>query len=304
MKIRVVAALNAEELAGVGRTIAEATAADDRSPVSEATLLHLRRADEHQQVQHVLAEADGRVVGYGVLLPIEGPQPRVAELAVCPPYRGRGIGHTIITRLLDLVAPLDLALWAHGRDSHAAPLARSMGFDRQRTLLQMRRSLTRQLPTARFPDGYAVRTFAPGADDAVFLAANAAAFTDLPDQGGWNRADLEARLTAPWFDAGGFFLLHDASGALAGFHWTKEHRPESLGEIYVLAVVPGFQGKGLATPLAVHGLRHLRARGMTTAMLYVDESNGAAVGLYERLGFGVWDVDVLYVRAAAGHSAG
>lgn len=299
MTIRVVTALRADELADVNRTIAEATAADDRSPVSEETLLHLRIPDLDQRVQHVLAEADNRIVGYGVLIPTDGPQPQVAEIAVAPSYRGRGIGQAVIIRLLELVGGDRLALWAHGRDAHAAPLARAMGFDRQRTLLQMRRSLTSRLPAADLPAGYIVRTFRPGDDDARFLTSNAAAFVDLPDQGGWTQADLDARLAEPWYDPNGFLLLESAEGVLAGFHWTKLHTPEPLGEIYVLAVVPSFQGEGLAVPLAARGLRHLRDRGATTAMLYVDESNAAAVRLYQNIGFAEWDVDVLYARTGS-----
>lgn len=299
MTVRVVCSLSPAELAQINATIAAATDADDRSPVSEETLLHLRTPERGHRVQHVLAELDDQVVGYGVLIPTEGPQRSVAELAVAPAHRGRGIGHAIVGALLELVEPGDLRLWAHGRDAHAAALARSMGFDRQRTLLQMRRSLTSRLPAAVLPADFTLRTFRPGLDDQAFLAANAAAFVDLPDQGGWTQADLAARLQEPWFDASGFFLLLDPQDRLAGFHWTKMHPPEPLGEVYVLGVVPWFQGRGLAAGLAQCGLRHLRSAGATTAMLYVDEANASAVRLYQRLGFSVWDVDVLYTRPAS-----
>jgi mycothiol synthase len=96
-----------------------------------------------------------------------------------------------------------------------------------------------------------------------------------------------------------------ADGRLLGFHWTKEHpaqrradgsQQEPIGEIYVLGVDPGGHRRGLGASLSVAGLRHLQGRGLGEAMLYVDESNTAAVALYERLGFDVWSTDVSYQR--------
>src|SRR5436305_395896 len=79
------------------------------------------------------------------------------------------------------------------------------------------------------------------------------------------------RAAQPWFDPDGF-LLHERDGALAGFCWTKVHPgyDPPLGEIYVIAVHPDFQGQGLGRALAVAGLDWLADRGLGTAMLYVD----------------------------------
>ncbi|MBB2909228.1 mycothiol synthase [Streptosporangium becharense] len=88
---------------------------------------------------------------------------------------------------------------------------------------------------------------------------------------------------------------------LAGFHWTKvhgdgEHAHEPIGEVYVVGVDPAEQGGGLGRSLTLAGLDHLRSRGLAQVMLYVDESNTAAIRLYEGLGFTRWDIDVMYQK--------
>jgi mycothiol synthase len=44
------------------------------------------------------------------------------------------------------------------------------------------------------------------------------------------------------------------------------------------------------------GLRHLADAGLTTVLLYVDESNTAAVALYRRQGFEIYQADINYRR--------
>ena len=86
---------------------------------------------------------------------------------------------------------------------------------------------------------------------------------------------------------------------MAGFHWTKEHRDpgaEPVGEVYVLAVDPAYQGRGLGPALTLAGLQHLRSRGLSTVMLYVDGDNAPAIATYRRLGFERVALDVMYAR--------
>jgi mycothiol synthase len=66
----------------------------------------------------------------------------------------------------------------------------------------------------------------------------------------------------------------------------------------VLGVDPDEQGTGLGRALTLIGLRYLRDRGMPVVMLYVEESNAAAIGLYESLGFSRAASDVMYRRDA------
>ena len=87
---------------------------------------------------------------------------------------------------------------------------------------------------------------------------------------------------------------------MIGFHWTKVHpaggQGSPIGEVYVVGVDPGQQGGGLGRALTLAGLAHLRHLGLTRVMLYVDESNTAAVTMYTSLGFSRWSTDVMYRR--------
>ncbi len=181
--------------------------------------------------------------------------------------------------------------WATDLD-HA--LAARLGLDPDRRLLHMRVPL----PVAATTD-VDVRPFRPGADDATWLAVNNAAFAWHGEQGGWTLATLQQRQQEPWFDPAGF-LIHEREGRMAAFCWTKMH-PDAVGEIYVIAVHPDFHGLGLGKALTVAGLHSLHRAGATTAMLFVDADNTAAVGLYHHLGFVVDSAKQAYRRPDSPH---
>ena len=192
-----------------------------------------------------------------------------------------------------------LRLWAHGSASVASEAALRAGLAPMRTLLQLRRSLT-DLPSTepRLPAGVRIRPFVVGQDEAGWLAVNARAFAEHPEQGNWTEQDLADRLSAPWFDPAGFLLAERDSrrGGLAGFHWTKVHNDNGarIGEVYVLGIDPSAQGLGLGSALLTAGLQHLRQAGLDTVLLYVEESNGAAIHLYARAGFSTFATDIQY----------
>ena len=286
---RIAAALTPSETAQALAIIDTVTKTDGQPPLSEHTLFHVRAGDSDHS-QHVLALRDGVIVGYGHLGPAHF-HPPVLELAVDPAHREYGVTRAIV-KAARAHTDGPLQLWAHGEAAPVASLAALLGFVETRTIWQMRRSLADPLPDAPMPDGFALRTFLPGIDDAEVLAVNARAFAAHPEQGAWTADDLRQRQAEPWFDAAGF-LVAEHDGRIAGFHWTKVHGHDH-GEVYVVAVDPGFGGLGLGRALTVAGLAHLRGRGLDEALLYVDETNAPAIALYESLGFARTDVDVLY----------
>jgi len=259
--------------------------------------------------------AGGRLVGYAQLDAQldgggggdggDGGGGATGELAVHPEYRRRGIGGELVRALMErsgadgATCGRRLQVWAHGAHPAAARLAQRYGFTVTRTLWRMRRSLLEPpLDEPSWPDGVRVRPFRVGRDEAAFVEVNNKAFAWHPEQGGWDVEQVRAREALPWFDAAGFLLAVQtgtdaATDRILGFHWTKVHSAE-LGEVYVLGVDPAEHGRGLGAPLTLAGLQHLRARGMSTVMLYTEADNAPAVHTYERLGFTHWDTDVAY----------
>ncbi len=294
--------LHPGQVRAVRALVDRAQAADGGSPLSEHVLLHLPHGGD-AGVHHLLVDDEGRLVGYAHLDVTDAVAGSSAELIVAPDARGHGVGKALVAELLEHSPDGRLRLWAHGEHPAAAVLAGRMGFTRSRVLLQLRRSLVEPLPEVALPAGIAVRTFRVGQDEQAWTALNNRAFASHPDQGGWGPQEIELREAEPWFDPAGFFLA-ERDGTLVGFHWTKVHGAhqtgrdghahEPIGEVYIVGVDPAEQGRRLGPALTLLGLHSLRERGLGSVLLYVDESNTAAVRVYERLGFTRHATDVCY----------
>ncbi|MGW7362583.1 mycothiol synthase [Streptomyces sp. NPDC054841] len=284
--------LTPDQAEAVLHLLSVAARADGMQAVSEQGRLQLRHG-RREGVRHFLLTVAGDLRGYAQLEdtdPVEAP---AAELVVHPGHRGRGHGRALGNALL-ATSGKRLRMWAHGGKSAARHLAQVLGLTLFRELRQLRRPLSPlDIPDPVLPEGVTIRSFVPGQDDAAWLAVNAAAFAHHPEQGAVTQRDLDDRKEEPWFDPKGFFLA-EREGELLGFHWTKVHAEEQLGEVYVLGIRPDAQGTGLGKALTAVGLRHLAAQRLPTAMLYVDADNTAGLRVYEGLGFTTHEVDLMY----------
>ena len=267
----------------------------ENPPFNDQTLMTLASADAAaNQVAATVWDSDQMI---GAAISNDG----VMEMAVAPDYRGQGLGTALLEQLRGLFADNDSAgtfndlnVWAHGQHPAAGALAAKAGFTPVRELWKMSIPASTDFPAAEWADGITWRTFQVGQDEQAWLELNAEAFADHPEQGKMTLADLQARQQEPWFRADGFFLAEDHTGAepkLVGFHWTKLEPP--VGEVYVVGVSPHAQGKGLGKSLTLVGLNFLKEHAEVIE-LYVDAENTAAVSLYQKLGFTVASVDVMY----------
>ena len=289
LTISVAQQLSDQEINSVRHLVAAAEAVDQIRALNEAALLQLRRP--HPTTRHLLANADGELLGYAQLE--SRTEWSAGQLLVSPDHRGEGVGTQLLKQLI-MESSTPLRVWAMGDTPAARALATAAGMVRQRELLIMERGLDDELPEPVAPPGVEIRTFVPGQDEQEWLKVNAAAFANHPEQAHIDMDDLADRMAEPWFDPKGFFVaIQDR--AMIGFHWTKQHQ-DQLGEVYVLGVAPWAAGSGLGKALLLTGLHSLQRRGNSRVKLYVEADHKVAIELYLTYGFATVSRDVMYAQ--------
>jgi mycothiol synthase len=279
------------ELTAIEEIVRASADADGAEPLDEGAWRRLRHHADELDVR--VEPGAGFVITDGDLM----------HLVVDPSHRRHGIGARLLRDTLGHRSGPWLA-WSHGDHPAAAALARRTGFARVRELWVMRRRVAQTSDRPFVPaladlgsDRTEFRTFQPG-DEAELLRVNAAAFAHHPEQGSMDAAELAERMAEPWFDPADLYVAVER-GRMHGFHWTKRHSA-TLGEVYVVAIDPAAQGRGLGQTLVSWGLHMLRARGVEEVLLYVESDNAPAVHVYEKQGFthAASDTHVMYERAA------
>ncbi|MBD3884555.1 GNAT family N-acetyltransferase [Phormidium tenue FACHB-886] len=77
--------------------------------------------------------------------------------------------------------------------------------------------------------------------------------------------------------------------SIVGFVAVRLHLEDSMGEIYMVAVDPDFQGRGIGSALIEFAIAQMKAAGMSIAMVETggDPGHAAARHTYEKAGFGL-----------------
>ena len=211
------------------------------------------------------------------------------QVGVHPGHRREGVGTELLTEALSSYP--DFTAWAFGTLPGADELAARVRMEPVRQLLRMERPLA---PAGQAPaeaEGYEIVTYDP-ADREAIVAINAAAFSHHPEQGRLTVAEFEDLTRQDWFDPAGLFVAR-RDGEVAGFHWTKQHG-DGLGEVYVIAVGPRHEGRGLGRALLERGLQWLAEQGDDRVQLYVEGSEERVVRIYRNAGFLTKQVDTSY----------
>ncbi len=259
----------------VDGVVAASRAADGESPLDEAGQLALRHGGDGLWIDDA---------GFALLRGTD------LDLAVAPDTRGHGVGASLARAAL-AEAPAGVTAWSHADHPAAAALARRLGFVAARALWVMQRVASPvEVPAVA---GVTIRGYRETDADEV-LRVNATAFAHHPEQGSMDAADLAERMAEPWFDPAGL-LVADSGDGLLGFHWTKQHS-DVVGEVYVVAVDPAAQGRGLGKALTAAGLAHLASLGVRRIILYVESDNTPAIATYAGLGFTHASTHVQYAR--------
>ncbi|MEM6753712.1 MAG: GNAT family N-acetyltransferase [Cyanobacteria bacterium P01_C01_bin.38] len=81
-------------------------------------------------------------------------------------------------------------------------------------------------------------------------------------------------------------------GSIVGFVAAKLHPEDSMGEIYMVAVEPDFQGQGIGSALIEFALDWMKNAGMSIAMVETASDSGheKARHTYEKVGFELFPI--------------
>lgn len=109
-----------------------------------------------------------------------------------------------------------------------------------------------------------------------------------PDWRGTQRTAVESVCADPEVPV---WVATEDSGTV-GFVALKLYREDRMGEIYMIAVDPDFQRRGIAAALTRHSLEWLKQSGMTTVMVETggDPGHAPARRTYESAGFRLFPV--------------
>jgi len=252
----------------------------------------------------LIAEADGRVVAFGLGFVVERDGALVAELGgdVDPAHRRSGIGTALFRRNLarlqvELAAdprpwPRELRSYTLDIEAGGIALLAAEGFVPVRFGYEMRRYLAGSLPDRSLPAGLELRPVTPEDHRRIFDADNEA-FEDHWGHRPPNDTDFAARFEGPEVDTSLWCVAWnggEVAGVVMNAIFADENEALGIrrGWLEHVSVRRPWRGRGVAKALCAASFRVLRDHGLDEAWLGVDGSNPTgAVALYEGLGFHV-----------------
>ncbi|HUS17366.1 MAG TPA: GNAT family N-acetyltransferase [Chloroflexia bacterium] len=287
----------AAEYPAVVRLINAADAVDGADDsTSEAEFRHWVASPTNAGCQFVAVAPGGAIVGYGDVHHQPGDDGAWGWVVVDPAWRLQGLG----TQLADCVrehARSMAVLWidfaVDVRLVEANRWLESLGYEPVRTYTRLRLGAADHVPLPDYPEGFTIRTFRTGADEATVCDILNLSFADHRNANVVSVEDMRNNLNRPGFQPDGLFLAETAEGEIAGLCWCQinedeiARRGEQVGWINDLGVAPAYRRAGLGRALLRGGIAWLRDQGMSFVDLWVEGSNKEARTLYTATGFTV-----------------
>ncbi len=250
---------------------------------------HRRNINPQQDVQ-VLPGDNGELVAFvqvGVFR--EGVARLNFEIAVHPDYRRQGIGTALYELVMERaertpIAQITTPVYTLPGESAGGvgTWLTQGGFHPGHSFWQMRFDSVAEAREPRFPEGIRVRTFNDmDHDPGIWSSLIMNSFGEAASAAG-----IIAQLSEPGVSRDGYFFAVDtATGREVG---TSRARidvvgGEEIGYIGTVGVLPPYRGRGIARALLVQTLSYLAGKGMSSATLFVEDSNTTARSLYEKL---------------------
>ncbi len=267
-------------------------AREGRAMTSQSLREWLGQPNCHPEEDMFLAVLAGELAGYGTLFREMEIGRAILGGCIHPDHRRRGIGSSLLARLLDHARELGAPV-VHVRIPQRMKAARTFverrSFEAVHQEWEMRLELRSRPRPAQLPPGFGHRPFRPGDESMVTEIQN------LAFAGSWGFRANSVEEVSHWTGvtspgSRGIALITEGDRVI-GYCWggtygDELHAPRGAeGRIFMMGVLPQYRGRGLGRAALAVGLDRLGAQGITAVELTVDSQNRSAIGLYKSAGF-------------------
>src|SRR5215207_1423678 len=297
-----------QDLSSLSKLLTEIESMDrDGEDTSEEYLRASLGWPNYRPAQDVwVADADGDLVGYGVVL--EQPSQRcTVYVVVHPSQRQKGLGSQLLEFTLGRARELgskNILVYANEHNRPSNLFLTHHKFQQVGSSGSLKLTADAETPLAEFPKGFALKRYSEVNDPLILLKA-------LNDcyQGMWghqhNDNPTEEERKSPrflhYYDASDILLLFDEKDEIFGMCSLKpQGKQEGDGKISDLldgpGIIPEFREQGYQRPLVLAGIEHLRKKGKRPITLEFWGDNENALKIYRSLGFEMVNRFIAYHR--------
>ncbi len=232
----------------------------------------------------------------------------VRSFGVVPKFRGQGIEEKLAETALEELKSRGMKVVQSGTDDDQKDIVRlweSLGFKLVRRFSLMTRDLAGDQSDVAENMEVALKPLRRDADEDLKML-NWLDNECFKEHFNWRPSPLERTIyfvrEDPFFKEQEWFfaILNRKHVGYIGMGIDEKYNVErnvKCGWVLDIGVLKPYRRKGIGTNLMLHGMNKLKAKGMTVAMLGVDDWNVTkAMRLYEKVGFKVVKKDVAYER--------
>jgi mycothiol synthase len=285
------------DLAALSSMLTEIESIDkDGEDTSEEYLLASLEWPNYRPDKDVwVAELDGQLVGYGVVL--EQPSSSCTlYVVVHPSQRRNGLGSQLLELALARARELDsktILIYANQQNNGSNLFLKHHGFVSVGTSGAMNAPATLEFPPFEFPSGFTLKKYSDVNDTHVLLSALNHCYHDMwGHQHNDNPTEEEIRFPRflKYYEAENIFLLFDSENTVCGFCSIKpKGKKEKDGSSSDLLDAPGvikkYREQDYQRLLVLAGIQSLQKNGKHPITLEFWGESERALNIYRSLGF-------------------
>jgi len=285
---------------------------DDFRSITVEDVLMSEKSPTFDAVGIFIAELDGEALGIvnaHVDKMREEKKGFIRMLGVVPEHRRRGFGRVLAEKALESLREREMETvetGAVGGKAEAVGLWESLGFKKVREYSLMKKNLDTIPSDVGENRDVLLRKFTKGSIEDLKLL-NWLSNETFSEHYNFRPDTVEETIyfleqdpifkEQEWL----FALLQDKPLGYVGVGIDRKYNEEKntrAGWILNIGVLKPYRLKGIGARLMIDGMTLLKAKGMTEAMLGVDDQNPTkAIKLYEKLGFKATRKDIAYQKA-------